>query len=254
VNGSPTKTQILDGQKGKTQVANLTMSAIVLLVVMFFTAILKDMPKATLGAIVFLIGVDLVDIAGLRRILSRRRDEFIIAIVTAVVVCAIGVEQGIILAIILSLLELIRRQYQPKDYVITLDDKGEPKYLKAAPGVQSAPGLLVFRFDATLFYANANRFVDDIEALIHKAPDKVRWLVLDAGSLDDIDYSAGLSLGGLFDFADARGITVALARADNDLIEDLDKLAIKKRIAPEHYYGNLVDAVVAFRADKAPAS
>ena len=67
VNGSPTKTQILDGQKGKTQVANLTMSAIVLLVVLFFTGLLTNMPKATLGAIVFLIGVDLIDIMGLKR-------------------------------------------------------------------------------------------------------------------------------------------------------------------------------------------
>jgi MFS superfamily sulfate permease-like transporter len=77
VNGSPTKTQILDEQRGRTQLANLTMSAIVLVVAMFFTAVLTDMPKAVLGAIVFLIGVDLIDIAGLRRIARRRRSEFL---------------------------------------------------------------------------------------------------------------------------------------------------------------------------------
>ena len=76
VNGSPTKTQILDEHRGRTQLANLTMSAIVLVVAMFFTAVLTDMPKAVLGAIVFLIGVDLIDIAGLRRIARRRRSEF----------------------------------------------------------------------------------------------------------------------------------------------------------------------------------
>ncbi|HSN12558.1 MAG TPA: SulP family inorganic anion transporter, partial [Propionibacteriaceae bacterium] len=105
VNGSPTKTQILDGQRGKTQVANLTMSAIVLLVVLFFTGLLTDMPKATLGAIVFLIGIDLIDVTGLSRVRRRRMDEFVIAVITAVVVCAVGVEQGIILAIVVSILE-----------------------------------------------------------------------------------------------------------------------------------------------------
>ncbi len=248
VNGSPTKTQILDGQRGKTQVANITMSAIVLLVVLFFTGLLTNMPKATLGAIVFLIGVDLIDVKGLSRVRSRRTDEFVIAVITAVVVCVVGVEQGVILAIVVSILELIRRQYRPKDYLVTLDARGEPAYRQAAPGAQSAPGLVVFRYDAELFYANANRFVDDVEALITHAPDPVRWFVLDAGSLDDVDYSAGLSLGALLDFLDARGITFALARADESLLSTLEGYGLTQRIDPSHVYGNLTDAVTAFGA------
>ena len=93
VNGSPTKTQILDEQKGRTRVANLTMSGIVLLVVLFFTTVLTDLPTSVLGAIVFLVGLDLVDVRGLRRIARRRRSEFVIALETAIGVCAIGVEQ-----------------------------------------------------------------------------------------------------------------------------------------------------------------
>jgi MFS superfamily sulfate permease-like transporter len=102
------------------------MSAIVLLVALFFTTLLTDMPKAVLGAIVFLIGIDLIDITGLRRIARRRWSEFVIAVVTGVVVCAVGMEQGIILAIAPSIIEII-----------------------------------------------------------------LRWLILDAAGLDDIDYSAG---------------------------------------------------------------
>ena len=112
VNGSPTKTQILDEQKGKTQVANMTMALVVLIIVLFLTGLLTDMPKAVLGAIVFLIGIDLIDIAGLRRVWVARRSEFFIAALTAVVVFAVGVEQGIILAIVLSLVEMVRRQYR----------------------------------------------------------------------------------------------------------------------------------------------
>jgi MFS superfamily sulfate permease-like transporter len=122
VNGSPTKTQILDGQKGRTQLANLTMSVVVLLVTLFFTSVLTDMPEAVLGAIVFLIGLEMVDVLGLRRIYASRPSEFVIAAITGVVVCAVGVEQGIVLAIALSLVEVIRRQYRPKDFVVNVDN------------------------------------------------------------------------------------------------------------------------------------
>ena len=207
------------------------------------------MPKATLGAIVFLIGIDLIDITGLKRIRSRRMDEFVIAVITAVVVCAVGVEQGIILAIVVSLLELIRRQYKPKDYLVTLGDDGHASYADAKPGAQSAPGLVVFRYDAELFYANANRFVDDIEALIDAAPDPVRWLILDAGSLNDIDYSAGISLGGLLDFLKARDITFALAAADDSLVATLETYGLKQHIEQTHIYDSIAAAYSAFQAD-----
>jgi MFS superfamily sulfate permease-like transporter len=248
VNGSPTKTQILDGQKGKTQVANLTMALIALLFTLFFTGLLTNMPKAVLGAIVFLIGVDLIDITGLKRIASRRKSEFVIAVITAVVVCAVGVEQGIILAIAISILEIIRRQYRPKDFVVSISPTGEPSYVASGPGVQSQAGLIVFRYDAELFYANANSFVDDVERLIDTAPSPVEWLILDASSLDDIDYSAGIALAGLLDFLAARNITFALARADSSLTTTLQKYGLSSRIPSDHLYGNLSDAVQAFDA------
>jgi len=254
VNGSPTKTQILDGQGGRTQVANITMSAIALVFTMYLTSVLTNMPKAVLAGIVFLIGVDLIDITGLKRILSRRKDEFVIAVVTAVVVCAVGVEQGIILAIVVSIIDIIRRQYQPKDFVVGLSEAGEPTYTKAAPGVQSEPGLLVFRYDAQLFYANANSFVDDVQRLVEAAPTPVRWLVIDASTLDDVDYSAGLALNGLLDYLEVKKVTFAIARADTTLVTTLAAYGLKERIPDEHIYGNLVDAVDAFRSAPAPSA
>jgi high affinity sulfate transporter 1 len=247
VNGSPTKTQILDEQKGHTQLANVTLSAIVLAVVLFFTRALADMPTAVLAAIVFLIGFDLIDIAGLRRIGRRRRSEFIIAILTAVVVCAVGVEQGIILAVVLSILDIIRRQYKPKAFVVAAAD-GAAVYQPASPGTQSAPGLIVLRYDAELFFANSSRFVDEVEKLINAAPDPVRWLVLDAGPIDDIDYSASVSLSGLLDFLDARQITFAIANADSGLIHTLDSYDLVHRIGRDRIYSRLAEARAAFAA------
>jgi high affinity sulfate transporter 1 len=246
VNGSPTKTQILDEQKGRTQVANLTMALITLLVVLFFTGALKDMPKAVLAAIVFLIGFDLIDVKGLRRIYRRRVVEFGISVITAVVVFVIGVEQGIILAIVLSILEIIRRQYSPADFVVGSNPDGEPVYTAATPGAQSAPGLIVFRYDADLFYANANRFVDDVESLIAGAPDPVRCLILDAGAISDIDYSAGISLSSLMDYLRAHGIAFRVARIDARLMETLISYDLLPAIGEANLYSTLGDAVAAF--------
>jgi high affinity sulfate transporter 1 len=254
VNGSPTKTQILDEQRGHTQLANLTMSGIVLLVVLFFTTALADMPKAVLGGIVFLIGLELIDVAGLRRILVRRSSEFVIAAVTCVVVFAVGVEQGVLLAIVLSILEIIRRQYRPKNFVVGVSRSGQPTYQTAEAGVQSAPGLIVFRYDADIFYANASQFVDDVVGLVEHAPDPVRWVILDAGAIDDVDYSAGISLDGLLDYLEARHITFVLARADDSLVETLRRYGIRGRIPDSHLFGNLLDAIEAFEADAPSAS
>jgi high affinity sulfate transporter 1 len=253
VNGSPTKTQILDEQKGKTQLANLTMSLIVLLVTMFFTGLLADMPKAVLGAIVFVIGIDLVDIAGLRRIGRVRRGEFIIAVVTAIVVCAVGVEQGIILAIVVSILNIIRRQYSPKKFIVTMNAADQPTYESAAPGSQSAPGLIIYRYDAELFYANVNRFVDDVQKVVVAAPTPVEWLILDASSLDDVDYSAGVALSGLLDFLEARQITAALARVDSSFLAAMKAYGIESRIPSERMYPSLADAYAAFESRPAAA-
>ena len=249
VNGSPTKTQILDENRGRTQVANMTMSVIALVIVMFATGLLTNMPKAVLGAIVFLIGVDLVDVGGMKRIYRQFKIEFAIAAITAVVVFAVGVEQGIIAAIVLSLLDVVRRQYKPANFVVGVSAEGVPTYTKASSGIQSAPGLLVFRYDADLFYANANRFVDDVEKLIDSAPDPIRWLILDAGAVDQIDYSAGIAFSGLLDFLAAKNITFAIARADDSLMSSLREIGADARISPERIFGNLLDAVEAFERE-----
>lgn len=251
VNGSPTKTQILDGQHGRTQVANLTMAGVVLVVVLFATAALTNMPTAVLAAIVFLIGWDLVDVAGLRRVWSQRRNEFVIAVATAAVVVAVGVQEGIVLAVVLSILDIIRRQYSPRHFVVDVDEGGGTAFVAATPGVQSRPGLIVFRYDADLFYANANRFSDDVQELVEAAPDPVRWLVLDCSGIADVDYSAAFSLRGLVDFLHARGTSLVLAGADTALIAALRSVGVLDLVAEDHLHRTVDDAIAAF--DQLPA-
>jgi high affinity sulfate transporter 1 len=255
VNGSPTKTEILDEQRGRSQMANITMSLVVIVVVLFLTKYLTNMPVAVLAAIVFMIGLGLVDLKGLRRIQVARISEFVIALVTAIVVFAWGVEEGIILAIALSVLELVRRAYTPSDFLVGVNKGGQPTYTPAEPGSESLPGLLVFRFDSRLFYANASLFVDRIQELISAAPSHIRWLILDCSSIGDIDYSASLNLAGLIEALHAEKRVFALADVDPTLMEVLTKLETLEQFDNAHIYPTVQDAVAAFRADSAaPAS
>ena len=248
VNGSPTKTEILEEQHGRSQVANLTMALIALVFTVFFTSLLASMPKAVLAGIVFLIGVGLIDVLGLRAIYAKRPSEFWVALVTCVVVFAIGVEQGIVLAMVVSLLDIIRRQYLPASFVIGETREGEPTYAEAGPGAQSEPGLVIFRYNAELFYANANRFVEDVQDVVEGAPDPVRWVILDATSVTDLDYSAWSSLKGLGDYLHARDIHFGLARVDPALQRTLSTYGYPKHFDPSMIFGTLEEAIAAFRS------
>lgn len=248
VNGSPTKTQILDEQKGRTQVANATMALVALSIVLFASGVLQDMPKSVLAAIVFLIGIDLIDVHGFRVLLRRRRSEAVIAGVTTVVVFAVGVEQGVVLAIVLSLLDLVRRQYAPHDYIVRPEAPPDERYTEAVPGAQTEPGLVVYRYDAGLFYANASRFVDDVQLVVEAAPVPVRWFALDAAAIDDVDYSAGERLSGLLDYLDSRSVRFALVHADPALVETLGHYGLLDRIPPDRRFDSLEDVMAAYHA------
>ena len=170
-----------------------------------------------------------------------------IAAVTGIVVFSLGVEHGIILAIVLSILDMVRRQYTPRRFVIGVAPDGDPTYTSASPGAESLPGLVVFRYDAELFYANANRFADDVSALMLAAPHPVRWLVLDCSGIPDVDYSAGTALKTLIAFVHHRGAILGLATVDPDLKQTLTQLGVFAQVRPEHLFPTVTEAVAAFR-------
>lgn len=252
VNGSPTKTEILDEQRGRSQMANIVMALVVLFVVLFLTGFLTNMPVAVLAAIVFMIGLGLVDFKGLKRIRAARVSEFVIAVFTAIVVFGWGVEQGIILAIILSIIELVRRAYSPQDFLVGVNKDDQPTYITATPGSQSLPGLIIFRFDARLFYANASLFVEDVRKLVDDAPDQVRWLVLDCSSIGDIDYSASLNIADLIKALHDEHRVFALANVDPALMDELQAYKTLEFFDNTHIYPSITAAVGAFRAAPTP--
>jgi high affinity sulfate transporter 1 len=251
VNGSPTKTEILDDQKGRTQVANIVMALVALVFVLFAAGLLTNMPTSVLAGIVFVIGIGLIDVRGLRRIRRRRFSEFVIALVTSLVVFGIGVGAGIALAVVLSILEIIRRAYRPSDFVIGKGGHGRREYVPAEPGAQSLPGLVVFRFDAQLFYANANRFVDDVKAVFEGAPDPVRWLVLDCSAIDDVDYSAGIALVELIEYVHESGANFGIVRADDRLLDTLRTYGVLDAFSSDRVFTGLGAVFAAYERTRA---
>jgi MFS superfamily sulfate permease-like transporter len=246
VNGSPTKTEMVDEAKSRTQVAQLTTAVVVAVVLLFLTKPLQYLPNAVLAAVVFLIGVKLIAVAAMREILRLRRDEFVVAVVTAVVVVAVGVEQGIILAIVLSLLLHVKRHYSPVTSVVVLED-GHMKMVTPAPGVASEPGLLVYRFGAGLFYANAARFADEVDELI-ASEQSTRWFVLAAEAMDDLDFTGGKTLAELVDRLSERGVVTGIAGPTARVRDELARFGITEKIGTDKVFDDVPAAVAAFRA------
>ena len=247
VNGSPTKTEMVDEAKSRTQVAQLTTAVVVAVVLLFLTRPLQYLPNAVLSSVVFLIGVKLIAVRGMRAIYGLRRDEFWVAATTAVVVVTVGVEQGIILAIVLSLILHVRRHFIPHDAIVGWDQQGRFQLVKPTPGAVSEPGLVIYRFGVGIFYANATRLSEEVMALVN-VPDPPRWFVLEADAIDDIDYTGGQTLLELADHLQECGITFAVADVSDDIRRELDRFGLTAKIGADRYFASLHDAREAFHA------
>ena len=157
VNGSPTKTQMVDSAGGRSQLSQLTAAAVVLIVLVLLTGPLAYLPDAALAAVVFLIAVELIDVSGMRRILAARKHEFAVALLTTAAVVVLGVEYGIVLAIIASIVDHLRHSYSPLNSVLVKSPDGHWQPVPVAPGARTEEGLVVYRFGTSLYYANASR-------------------------------------------------------------------------------------------------
>jgi high affinity sulfate transporter 1 len=245
VNGSPTKTQMVDGAGGRTQLAQLSTAVVVLIVLLFLTVPLEYLPNAVLASVVFLIGIELVDIAGLKGILRVRIDEFLIAVVTAAFVVVVGVEQAVVLAIVLSILDYVRRGYRPSRTLVAPGDGGHLKGSDLESGAQADPGLVVYRFGADLFYANANGFTEDVLALA--GGPGVDWICIDAGAIADVDYSGSKTLAELRSTLAKRDVRLVLADVSTDVRAQLDVYGLSNALGAEAVFGSLGEAVEAHR-------
>ena len=247
VNGSPTQTAMADRAGARSQLAQLVFAAVVLLVLLALTGPLQYLPRCVLAAIVFTIAVGMVDAAGLRDIRRESSGEFILAAGTAAVVVTIGVEEGIVLAIVFSLFRHVRHSYRPHTVVLAFDATGQRIPMPATPGMQTEPGLIVYRFGADLFYANDHRFTDDVRALVAQAPTPVRWFVVDAEAITDLDYSAARSIHELLDDLARQKVGMMFARVSPYLRSDMDRHGVTAALGETRVFTTLHEAIAAAR-------
>jgi high affinity sulfate transporter 1 len=251
VNGSPTQTGMVESSGGTNQIAHLTTAAVVALVLLFLTRPLQYLPECVLGAVVFTIAVRLIDLKGLWAIRKESPGEYGLAITTAFFVVFVGVEQGIVLAMMLSLFRVVRHSYRPHSAVLQMGPDGIWQTKRVVPGALTEVGIIVYRFSAPLFYANANHFSEEIRMLSATAPPPLHWVVIDAGAITNMDFTAACVVRQTVQHLREQGIGFAIAHVRADLKPDLKRHHVTELVGPDNIYDVLHEAVADLRA-KAP--
>jgi sulfate permease, SulP family len=247
VNGSPTKTQMADSAGGRSQLSQLTASAVVLIVLLLFTGPLAHLPDAALAAVVFLIAAELVDVEGMRHILACRKHEFAVALLTTAAVVVLGVEYGIVLAIIASIVDHLRHSYSPFNCVLVKSPEGHWQPVPTGPGARTEEGLVVYRFGTSLYYANASRLLEDVVAVVgHGGP--LRWLVLDFAAIGDVDYTASAVLIKVVEHVHQHHAHLVLTSVLGPVRQQLDRYGVSKALGQDAYFDTPGEAVEAFHS------
>ena len=255
VNGSPTQTAMADSAGARSQLANVVFAVMVVLVLLFLTAPLRYLPHCVLASIVFTIAVGLIDVRSLRDIRRESPGEYALAILTAAAVAIAGVEQGILLAIALSLLRHVNHSYRPHTSILLPAAPDGWKQVPPVPGTLTAPGLILYRFSADLFYANDNHFADEVRALVEQAPAPLRWFVIEAGAITDLDYSAARTVRDLAVELRRRKVVLVFARVSPFLRADMDRHGVTKVLGESNLVPTLHEALALagdYRAPMAP--
>ena len=246
VNGSPTKTAIVDTAGGRSQVSQLTTVSIVLIVILFLTAPISYLPNAALAAIVFSIGLKLIDLKGMHDVWKTHREEFYLAAIAAATVIFIGVKEGIIVAVMLSLILHVYHSYRPHSAVlIPYPDKfWQP--VPANPGTVSAPGLIIYRFSRDLFYANTTYFSEQVQSLVYGAELPVKCFILEARAITEIDYSASQTIRDVVKELATRNVAVIVTGLAPEVRVQFDRDGLTNLIGVDRFFNHLEEALAVF--------
>ncbi len=248
VDTSPPNTAITHASGARTQLANILAVLVVVVVLVAFTAGLADVPEAMLGATLIFIASKLLRMGELRRILRFNHVEFVLAAVSLAAVALIGIEQGVLLAIVLSLADRTRRSARPQEAVLGRaphSDHWIP--VDVGPATEQIPGILVYLVYAPVWYGNADYLRSRILELVEGAPHPLHAVVLDADGISDLDYTGLQALRMLNVQLSRRGVTLAIARASRLVHDDLKHGALLQQMGAEHVFTSVEQAVGALQ-------
>jgi SulP family sulfate permease len=254
---SASRTAALDGVGARSQVPSLVGAAVVAVVLLFFSGLLALLPNAALAGIVANAVLSLIEVGELRVLYRVARDEFWIAIVCLLSVLVLGSLQAVIIAFLLSAVDLVRRVANPQTGLASRLPGGRGYVLsRGGDETLTEPGLAVFRFGGPLFFGNAMSFQDQLQALAERPPDApdgapLRWVVLDAAAITDLDSTGAEAMENAIESLRAHGLVFAVARAVAPLPDLLERYGLVEKIGADRFYVTDRDAVDAFRADVA---
>ena len=214
---SGSRTAVADQMGGKSQWVGLIAAALTIIFLLFFTPLLAPLPTVALGAIIIVASIGLLDVAAFRFLRRVRPAEFWLAVVTAFGVLTVGILQGILVAVMLSLINVIYHISRPHDALLDEVDASGGTVYRGVADKETAltePGLIVYRFDAPLVFANAGFFTERLEELIANAGAGLKCVILDAEAISDFDSTAAEALENLDADLERRGVELWIARAN----------------------------------------
>jgi high affinity sulfate transporter 1 len=239
VSTSGSRTAVAEQAGSRSQVTGVVGAAVISLVLMFATGAMEFVPQPTLGAIVIVAALALADVAGTRRLWRQRRMEFTLSVIALLGVALLGVLPGILVAVGLSILDVFRRTWWP--YHAELGKvAGVPGLhdTERYPNVQHLPGIVVYRFDAPLIFANARMFGEAMRAIAQEQPE-LRWIVIAAAPITDVDTTASDMLHDLDLWLNERGTSLVFAEMKDPVREKVDRYELTDTIDPAHFFPTL---------------
>jgi high affinity sulfate transporter 1 len=248
VSTSGSRTAVSEQAGSRSQVTGVVGAGVITLVLVVATGLMQNVPQPTLGAIVIAAALSLADLPATRRLWEQRRMEFGVSIAALLGVALLGVLPGIVLAITLSILNVFRRVWWPHHAELGrvpglagLHDTG------TYPHAELVPGLVVLRFDAPLIFANSRMFGDTVRALAEERTD-LRWLLVAAEPMTDVDTTAADMLADLDTWLNARGVSLVFAEVKDPVRAKIHRYELERTIDPAHFFPTVEDAVSAYAA------
>ncbi|WP_424353809.1 SulP family inorganic anion transporter [Methanobacterium sp. MBAC-LM] len=248
VNGSPTKTEIVDNAGSRTQMSSLVTATAVFIVLLFLTKPMSFLPSATLAGIVFVIGANMVDISHLKDIRHKVKSEYFLAIITAATVIVIGVLWGIVLSIVLSIILHLSHSYRPTNSIFAKDKKGEWAFEPVKTGKSTKEGLLIYRFNRDLYFANSDKLKEEVLKLVDSSDPHLKLFVLNTAGFSGVDYTSAEMFKDLYRELKERNIKFALTSMLPDLKDQFDHLGLTRLIGEENIYENVLEALEAYES------
>jgi SulP family sulfate permease len=246
-NGSDSRSFIVANGEARSQSANMIGAVMVLVTVLLLTPLFRNLPIAALGAVVLVSAVSLVDIARFRSLRRVRTSDFVLSLVTLLGVLVFGVLAGIVIGVAVSLLETMRRAILPHTAVLG-EVGGSPTFrdIENYEDAATVPGLIVYRFDAPLFFANADVFKRDIRELVAKARHPVRQVVVNAEGITDMDVTGAEALDRVIADLHDDGVRFTMARVRTSLRQTIEELGLEEKIGADNFFLRVADAASGF--------